>query len=148
MSRSFTLRLAVSSLAALASACVVAGPAWAGSPRDLAAATESCKKASDKQDVIASCSTVIALSHDPRLLERAYNRRGFANEAIGQFNGAVDDYSQVIRLDPKIAGYYDNRMRAYKALGLLDLALKDSEHGRCHGAGLSLRVSWPRGRAF
>ncbi len=125
MSRPFTLCWAVSSLAALAAVWGVSGPARADT-RDLAAATDVCKKASDKQAVIASCSTVIALSRDPRLLERAYNRRGMANEAIGQFNGAVNDYSQVIRLDPKIAGYYDNRMRAYKALGLLDLALKDS----------------------
>ena len=124
MSRPFTLCWAISSLAALAAAG--AGPARADA-RDLAAATDTCKKASDKQAVIASCSAVIAQSHDPRLLERAYNRRGMANEATGQFNGAVNDYSQVIRLNPKVAGYYDNRMRAYKAQGLLDLALKDSD---------------------
>ncbi len=127
MSRPSKLCQAISSLAVLAVALVAASLAWAGDSRDLPTATDACKKASDKQAVIASCSTVIALSHDTRLLERAYNRRGMANEAIGQFNGAVNDYSQVIRLDPKIAGYYDNRMRAYKALGLLDLALRDSD---------------------
>ena len=94
---------------------------------DLALATDQCKKASEKQAVIASCSTVIVLSRDPRLLERAYNRRGMASEATGQFDGAASDYSQVIRLDPKVAGYFDNRMRAYKALGRLDLALKDAD---------------------
>ncbi len=126
MSRLFTLCRAISSFAAVAAAWVSVGLAWADT-RDLAAATDTCKRASDKQIVIASCSTVISMSHDPRLLERAYNRRGMANEATGQFNGAVNDYSQVIRLDPRVAGYYDNRMRAYKALGLLDLALKDSD---------------------
>ncbi len=125
MSRLFTLRRAFASFAAVAAAWVSLGLARADT-RDLAAATDTCKKAADKQVVIASCSTVISLSHDPRLLERVYNRRGMANEATGQFNGAVNDYSQVIRLDPRVAGYYDNRMRAYKALGLLDQALADS----------------------
>ena len=115
-------------LSALAAAChlAAAGRGVADS-RDFAAAVGQCKKASDKEEVIASCSIVIAQSHDPRLLERAYNRRGMANEATAQFDGAVRDYSQVIRLDPKIAGYFDNRMRAYKALGQLDLALKDAD---------------------
>jgi len=61
---------------AAASQLGAAGRADAADGRDLAAATEQCKKASDKQAVIASCSAVIAQSHDPRLLERAYNRRG------------------------------------------------------------------------
>lgn len=125
MSRLFTLCRAVASLAALAAACAAADPARADS-RDLATATERCKTASDKQDVIASCSTVIALSRDRRALLRAYNLRGLANEALGQLRAAADDASQVIRLNSRIAGYYDNRMRAYKGLGLLDQALADA----------------------
>ena len=125
MSRSFTLGRAVLGLVALATPWGAAGPARAHT-RDLAAATASCKRSSDKQVAVEACSTVITLSRDRLALERAYNIRGLANETLGRFQAAADDASQVIRLDPKIAGYYDNRMRAYKALGQLDQALQDA----------------------
>ena len=94
---------------------------------DLRNATDLCKRTADRATVISSCSIVIGSSKDPRLLERAYNRRGMANEQNGQFDLAATDYSNVIRLDPAIAGYFDNRMRAYKGAGRLDLALKDAD---------------------
>lgn len=89
-------------------------------------ATELCRQASERSAVISACSVVIGLSSDPKLLERAYNRRGMAEEQTGDFNLAAADYSSVIRINPKIAGYYDNRMRAYKGAGRLDLALQDA----------------------
>ena len=88
---------------------------------------DRCKRETDKSAIINACSAVIASAKDPRMLERAYNRRGLANERNGQFNAAVHDFSALIALNPKIAGYYDNRMRAYKGSGQLDLALQDSQ---------------------
>ena len=109
---------------------VAAGAGWSGFALALGgsdAAFERCKRETDKPAIINACSAVIASAKDPRVLERAYNRRGLANERSGQFNAAVHDFSAVIALNPKIAGYYDNRMRAYKGSGQLDLALQDSQ---------------------
>lgn len=86
-----------------------------------------CRQVSDKDAAIAACSAIIARTRDLRTLERAYNRRGLANESTGRFGAAASDFSAVIRLNPKIAGYFNNRMRAYKALGQLDLAMQDAE---------------------
>ena len=99
-----------------------------GSPQasELQGATDLCKRASERPTIISACSVVIGLSRDPRLLERAYNRRGMAEEQVGQFDLAASDYSNVIRINPTIAGYFDNRMRAYKGAGRLDLALQDA----------------------
>ena len=93
---------------------------------ELQGATDLCKRASERPTIISACSVVIGLSHDPKLLERAFNRRGMAEEQVGQFDLAASDYSNVIRINPTIAGYFDNRMRAYKGAGRLDLALQDA----------------------
>ncbi|ACB97167.1 Tetratricopeptide TPR_2 repeat protein [Beijerinckia indica subsp. indica ATCC 9039] len=45
---------------------------------------------------------------------------------LKRFAEAADDFTAVIRLNPKIAGYYDNRQYAYKALRLLKEAMKDA----------------------
>jgi hypothetical protein len=42
--------------------------------------------------------------------------------ALNRFVEAANDFTVVIRLNPKIAGYYDNRQNAFKALGRLDRA--------------------------
>ena len=115
---------------ALYSALVAAGAGWSGfalASGGSDATFERCKRETDKPAIINACSAVIASAKDPRVLERAYNRRGLANERSGQFNAAVHDFSALIALNPKIAGYYDNRMRAYKGSGQLDLALQDSQ---------------------
>ena len=91
-----------------------------------ARAVELCRQASERTAIISNCSIVIGVSSDQKSLERAYNRRGMAEEQIGEFTLAVTDYSNVIRLNPTIAGYYDNRMRAYKGAGQLNLALQDA----------------------
>lgn len=44
----------------------------------------------------------------------------------GRFSEAVDDFTFVIRHEPQIAGYYDNRQNAYRRSGRLDDALKDA----------------------
>lgn len=125
MPRLSTHDLAVS--IALGTCCTLPSGAacWAG--ENLSAAIAQCRSATDKNVAIDACSVVIGSTRDPVQLERAYNRRGRANEAVGRFNAAADDYTQTIRLDPKIAGYFDNRMRAYKALGLTELALRDAD---------------------
>lgn len=75
---------------------------------------------------VSACSQVIKLSRDPRRLERAYDLRGLAYMEQRRFANALTDFSEVIRLNPTIAGYFDNRQNAYKSLGLLDAALSDA----------------------
>ena len=65
-------------------------------------------------------------SRDPALLERTFNRRGHANMALHRFQDAADDFTEVIRLNPKIAGYYDNRQSAYRSMGRPAQALQDA----------------------
>ncbi|MGH6796724.1 MAG: trypsin-like peptidase domain-containing protein [Methylocella sp.] len=87
---------------------------------------EQCWKAKQATDKIQYCSVVVLHSSNPRALERAFNRRGLAYMEVNRFADAASDFTAVIRLNPKIAGYYDNRQNALKALGQLDEALNDT----------------------
>ena len=59
-------------------------------------------------------------------LVTAHNTRGLALMEAGRFGEAVDDFTFVIRHEPKIAGFYDNRQNAYRRSGRFDDALKDA----------------------
>ncbi len=59
-------------------------------------------------------------------LVTAYNTRGLALMDVGRFNEAVDDFTFVIRHEPRIAGFFDNRQNAFRRSGQLDDALKDA----------------------
>jgi len=52
-------------------------------------------------------------------------KRGYASYQKGEFDKALDDYSEAIRLDPKQARAYNNRGLAYQAKGDLDQAIAD-----------------------
>ncbi|WP_159020330.1 tetratricopeptide repeat protein [Methylobacterium phyllosphaerae] len=65
--------------------------------------------------------------NDRAALLRAYNRRGLANVELGQYAEAIRDFSAVIRLNPDVAGYYDNRQNALRQLGRLPEALRDAD---------------------
>lgn len=95
--------------------------------RPAAVRADDCRRGAEPGAAIAACSSLIAASRDARVLERAHNLRGLAYEATGQFQLAVDDATEVIRRDPKVAGFFDNRARAYRGLGRSDLALKDAD---------------------
>ncbi len=59
------------------------------------------------------------------LLVEDYYAQGIARYAAGDYRGAVDHFSQAIRLDSKDARYYWRRGDAYDELGLLKEALQD-----------------------
>ena len=63
------------------------------------------------------------------------------NEAFkaGQFDEAVDAYTQAIELDPVSHLLYSNRSGAFCAAGAYEMALADAE--RC----VSLQPGWPKG---
>ena len=85
-----------------------------------------CRNSQDAADKIAHCSNVIVQSSNVSALVTAHNTRGLALMDTGRFSEAVDDFTFVIRHEPQIAGYYDNRQNAYRRSGRLDDALKDA----------------------
>jgi len=89
-------------------------------------AIHSCRGAPSAVDKVAACTFVISRVSDDGALLKAYNRRGLANVELGRYPEAVRDFSAVIRLNPKVAGYYDNRQNAFRQLGRLDEALSDA----------------------
>jgi len=54
-----------------------------------------------------------------------YFNRGVAENASGDFEGAIADYNRAIELDPKYAAAYSNRGNAKQAKGDLDGAIAD-----------------------
>ena len=55
----------------------------------------------------------------------AYNNRGNAYQAKGDYDRAIADYTEAIRLDPKFADAYYERGAAYSAKGDYDRAIAD-----------------------
>src|SRR5271165_2135265 len=90
------------------------------SQRDPSAELHLCRNSNDAADKIAHCSNVIAQSSNVSALVTAHNTRGLALMDAGRFGEAVDDFTFVIRHEPQIAGFYDNRQNAYRRSGRLD----------------------------
>jgi S1-C subfamily serine protease/uncharacterized protein len=122
-----------------------AGVAEAANPQsDLSVELHLCRNSSASADKIAHCSTVIAQSSNVSALVTAHNTRGLALVDVGRFSEAVDDFTFVIRREPQIAGFYDNRQNAYRRSGRLDEALNDANKA----IGLAPTYSFAfRGRA-
>lgn len=56
---------------------------------------------------------------------RAYHNRGVARRAIGDLDGAIDDFTRSIRMAPDMAQVYINRGNAYQLKGEFGLAIAD-----------------------
>lgn len=86
----------------------------------------ACLGAKSPFEKIDLCSLVIRDSRNARNLERAYLRRGNAYVELSRFADAVADFTSLIRINSKVAGYYDNRQYALKSMGRLREALDDA----------------------
>ena len=81
--------------------------------------------ASSPEVKIAACTAVIRTGGEMRAtLAASFNNRGIGYYDIGQYDLAIKDYTQAIRLKP-IAGFYNNRGNAYRDQRLYDLAIQD-----------------------
>src|SRR5262249_47815018 len=81
-----------------------------------------CGTAAAADERIAACSRVITAGKGN--LSWAYNNRGHAHFVKGDYDHAIADYGEAIRLDPKEAyGYLSKRGDVYHAKGDNDRAI-------------------------
>jgi tetratricopeptide (TPR) repeat protein len=75
---------------------------------------------------IKGCTALIDSGKQPKdVLAAAYNYRGYTWHGKRQFERAIQDYSQAIRVMPDYADAYSNRGADYNNLGRWDLAIRD-----------------------
>jgi tetratricopeptide (TPR) repeat protein len=76
------------------------------------------------QQKFDSCTAVIE-SGAPQGLVAAFNNRGNVHLSNRNYDRAIDDYNEAIRLDPKYAIAFNNRGLAYQRKGETDRAIED-----------------------
>lgn len=76
---------------------------------------------------IAGCTAVIKAAKGDKgdKVAEAYDHRGAAYRLQGDFNLAIQDYNQAIKLNPKFAQAYNNRGVAHDRKGDYDRAIED-----------------------
>jgi tetratricopeptide (TPR) repeat protein len=78
--------------------------------------------------VIEGCTAVIRSGRDPpQKLGTAFNNRGVAERLKGEYDYALQDYEQAIRLNPDNANAYNNRGIIYRIKGDYNRAIADYE---------------------
>ena len=73
------------------------------------------------EEAVAAYSAAIQINLHPWV----YNNRGVARNALGQYKGALSDFTKAIELNPEYAGAYNNRGWAYYNLGEYKEAIAD-----------------------
>jgi tetratricopeptide (TPR) repeat protein len=76
----------------------------------------------NRDEAMAACSRLIA--RNP-IDADAYNNRGLAHSARGEYDRGIIDFDRAIQLDPKLAAAYNNRANAYRSKGDYDHAVAD-----------------------
>jgi tetratricopeptide (TPR) repeat protein len=78
------------------------------------------------QQKLESCTAVIESSRQtPQGLVAAFNSRGNVHLSNRNYDRAIDDYNEAIRLDPKFAIGFNNRGLAYQRKGQIDRAIEE-----------------------
>src|SRR5664279_1408888 len=101
-------------------------------PRAFALTHDQVKQCEAKSDVvlelrIASCSAVIEKTRVKKQKADAFTARGKAYRAKGNNDGAVRDFDEAIKIDPKNAEAYYNRGLTFRDRGEVDRALQNLE---------------------
>jgi tetratricopeptide (TPR) repeat protein len=82
---------------------------------------QGLREGGDAHAAVGRELTVGPSANDPRF----YGERGIAAYGSGDFLGAIGNFDEAIRLDPKYAAAYNNRGLAYSAKGDNDHAIAD-----------------------
>jgi|GEM_PF-1278125 len=103
-------------------------------PRDVAA----CAQVKDHDAAVAGCTRVIEDGKQkPKSRAAAYYNRGNAHAAKGDQAGAIADYDEAIKLEPKNARAFNNRGTAHSDRGEFDAAIEDFGVAIKHDARLA-----------
>ena len=98
-------------------------PALAASQRDWDACISQ-----DPDTSIAGCTRILdAGDETPKVHSTVYNARGVAYKRKGDYDRAIADYDEAIRLDPNYANAYSNRGNEYVRKGDYDRAIADCD---------------------
>lgn len=109
---------------ALAVAMLLASPAIAQTQQHY----DWClgKGGSTPDQRISSCTIVILLGkYQGKNLAWAFNNRGMAYDNKGQYDRAIEDYNEAIRLNPNSASAFNNRGIVYEKKRQYDRAIED-----------------------
>jgi tetratricopeptide (TPR) repeat protein len=113
--RTFFLAVAVS--------VVAASQPMAANNRDL----QDCNQRTDYDRQISGCSRALSWMKPPSERARIHTLRGMALTNKEEFNRAIEDYDQAIRLDPKYLWSWVNRAEAWYRKGEAARAFADLE---------------------
>ena len=83
------------------------------------------KDRSSPDPQIRGCTALIKSDKNPQVLAVAYNNRGNALTAAGEFELAIRDYSESIKLNPAYSKPLNNRGVAYQKKGEYETAIRD-----------------------
>lgn len=110
-------------LVLMAALYIAAGPVFVS--RAVADDLDTCAAVAG-EEAIAACTRAISSGrlHDHGLAAEYYNR-GIKYGSKGDYDGAIADYTEAIRLDPQYADAFGNRANAYRDKRDLDRALAD-----------------------
>ena len=98
-------------LAILVAVAVTARPAAAQTRQQQ---WEACQDAADRDRAIAGCTALIQSGQETmEHLAVAFNNRGYAYSTTGQYDRAIADFDQAVRLDPKFTLALNNRGDAH-----------------------------------
>jgi len=95
-------------------------------PLAMADMVDDCEQAADPDLRIGGCTAIIRSGqYSGKNLARVYNKRGIANDDLGEYTRAIADYDQALRLNPGDAVIYNNRGIVYCKLGKAEAAFAD-----------------------
>jgi tetratricopeptide (TPR) repeat protein len=114
------MRIEVFSAIAAVAMAVLASPSIAASQRDV----KDCRQSSDPDREIAGCTRTLASGGLARPAS-VFAYRGLAWQNKGEFDRAIADYSEAIRIEPDFAPVYSNRGSVWMEKGERDRAIAD-----------------------
>jgi len=113
-------------------ALILTGVVWAGASASAHTAQERAwcegEDAVTIDQRIEGCSAVIKAGREKgEKLAEAFNTRGIGYRLKGEYDRAIQDYNQAIRINAKFSTAYNNRAIAYDTKGDYDRAIADYE---------------------